>query len=862
MYSNKPIRNRDGSVKIGAEFTSETLPVARIMPDRRWFGNTRVIEQKALETFRTEIDKARSDPYTVLLHASKLPYGLLSDPKRAAAVNLTDAEPFATTFGPQKQRKRVKLTAHDMASLASEVEAREATYDPLADKIAVGPAEFRDLRREDVFEKGTSKRIWGELYKVLDSSDVIVQVLDARDPIGTRSKQVEEHLRANARHKHLIFVLNKCDLVPTWATARWVKLLSQEYPTLAFHASLGKPFGKGSLINLLRQFAHLHADRPQITVGFIGYPNVGKSSIINTLRKKIVCKAGPVPGETKIWQYITLMKRIFLIDCPGIVVPTGATETDLLLRGVVRVERVEDVVEHVDELLKRVRRDHLVRTYGISEWDSAEDFLEKIARRTGRLLKGGEPDLNSVAKAVVRDWQRGKLPHFVMPPFEDDVERHETEARLKAAADEAERRAKIAAQLPGVPVQFGEDPLGDALEKRSRRDTQKHATTKRKRADSDVDGDANNDDNDGDAAAADGEVDNDVAAAAADGEPADDGAAAGAAADSDESEVDSDEIDMRVQTGQLDVPKQNFRNIPVAEIFRDEHFGGGPLLAPTQLPVLQFGDDGDDAVDWDLVYRDEAERDVDGEVERAPRPTANWGPEGPPVELLHRDNAVRKSLTRKQRRNARVRAAREQTAGYGDVVIGNDDDDEVDTNTHTTTTNNNNKSDDNGDDDASGTVSAEPAGKQTPGQVARADRAAAKARREARRKERLESLAASKAAAPETGDGGDDAAGTKVTAKTKTVEQLKALLESASVQQAEEAERKKLSMRKKRAAGEIEEPTDKANTLLTRTNQEQPAKAPRLTTNKGKIGVHYYDVVNTKQKKKWAKAKTLVKETR
>tara|TARA_R110002050_G_scaffold245831_1_gene383482 strand:+ start:356 stop:751 length:396 start_codon:yes stop_codon:yes gene_type:complete len=128
-------------------------------------------------------------------------------------------------------------------------------------------------------------------------------------------------------------VLNKCDLIPPWVTKRWIKVLSKEHPTLAMHSSLTNPFGKGSLIQLLRQFAVLHKDRKQISVGFIGYPNVGKSSLINTLRAKKVCNVAPVPGETKVWQYITLFKRIFLIDCPGIVYPSGDTETDIVLKG-------------------------------------------------------------------------------------------------------------------------------------------------------------------------------------------------------------------------------------------------------------------------------------------------------------------------------------------------------------------------------------------------------------------------------------------------------------------------------------------------------------------------------------------------
>ncbi len=94
--------------------------------------------------------------------------------------------------------------------------------------------------------------------------------------------------------------------------------MTQFFPTLAFQASVTNPFGKGTLIQLLKQFDNLHKDRKNISIGLIGYPNVGKSSVINALKKKACCKVAPIPGETKVWQYITLTKRIYLIDCPGI----------------------------------------------------------------------------------------------------------------------------------------------------------------------------------------------------------------------------------------------------------------------------------------------------------------------------------------------------------------------------------------------------------------------------------------------------------------------------------------------------------------------------------------------------------------
>lgn len=220
--------------------------------------------------------------------------------------------------------------------------------------------------------------------------------------------------------------------------AAWVKHLSKDFPTLAFHASITNSFGKGSLINLLRQFSALHSDRKQISVGFIGYPNVGKSSIINTLRKKKVCNVAPIPGETKVWQYITLMKKIFLIDCPGIVPPSSKdSETDILFRGVVRVEHVSNPEQFIPAMLERCKPQHLERTYEISGWTSAGEFLEMIARKHGRLLKGGEPDETGVAKLVLNDFNRGKIPWFVPPPLSKEQLRAEEEEEKAAQAAEA-----------------------------------------------------------------------------------------------------------------------------------------------------------------------------------------------------------------------------------------------------------------------------------------------------------------------------------------------------------------------------------------------------------------------------------------
>jgi len=446
MYKEKAVHNRKGEFLSGP-YMSRTPdePVKRIAPDRRWFGNVRVVGQKEMEHFRQEMGEKSKDPYTVVMRSMKLPMGLLNDPFKNARPDLLQTSNFSEAFGPKSQRKKPKLShTSDVETLLSHVAAAQSSYDAARDPNQHQPLELtrsvqlKDASGQKLFEKGQSKRIWNELYKVIDSSDVVVQVLDARDPMGTRCRRIENELKErDRRHKHMIIVLNKCDLVPTWVTRRWVKILSAEYPTLAFHASITNPFGKGALIQLLRQFGVLHSDKKQISVGFVGYPNVGKSSIINTLRKKKVCKAAPIPGETKTWQYITLFKRIFLIDSPGVVyTSSGNSETDAVLKGVVRIENLETPETYIEGLLKRVKAQYIAQTYGVAteEWKGdAHTFLEKYALLTGKLLKGGEADTYSAAKMVLRDWQRGRLPYFECPPFEDDL--------ALAAAAEAKRDA-------------------------------------------------------------------------------------------------------------------------------------------------------------------------------------------------------------------------------------------------------------------------------------------------------------------------------------------------------------------------------------------------------------------------------------
>lgn len=150
---------------------------------------------------------------------------------------------------------------------------------------------------------------------------------------------------------------------------------------------------------------------------------MGKSSVINCIVGKKACSVAPIPGQTKIWQFVSLFDKFYLIDCPGVVYPRpGDGVVSAILRSVVRIQKIEYPEEYVGEILKRIRPEYLQRMYEIESWTDHWDFMSQLAKKWGKLWKGGEPDWHNVSVKILHDWQRGKLPWFICPPFEDDLE--------------------------------------------------------------------------------------------------------------------------------------------------------------------------------------------------------------------------------------------------------------------------------------------------------------------------------------------------------------------------------------------------------------------------------------------------------
>ncbi|KAG6810954.1 hypothetical protein H0H92_009657 [Tricholoma furcatifolium] len=267
------------------------------------------------------------------------------------------------------------------------------------------------------------------LHKVIDQSDIIILVLDARDPEGTRSRLVEEEVRRREMEgKKLVFVLNKIDLIPKPNAQEWLKHLRHSTPTLPFLSSSASQHQRTNISSttapaLLKLLKAYKPKTGSVTVGVVGYPNVGKSSLINSLKRSKVCAVAAQAGHTKELQSVQLERGMRILDSPGVVFDDddfddgkGRSKTSVLLRNVIKVEDVEDPIAVVEEILGRTPAATIQKIYGLPEWTSPLEFLTMLAMTSGRLLKGGTPDLNSAARHVLQDWNHQKIPYFSEPP--------------------------------------------------------------------------------------------------------------------------------------------------------------------------------------------------------------------------------------------------------------------------------------------------------------------------------------------------------------------------------------------------------------------------------------------------------------
>ncbi|KAH0575952.1 Nucleolar GTPase [Spironucleus salmonicida] len=343
---------------------------------------------------------------------------LLKDPA------LPNIDPLKAKIMRQLLNNAEKITPTDM---------QRAMAQKFAVDVVNAEQEIRDIQ-DDIFNSGDvflkeknlrKQQFKTELNQVVQQSDVILQVLDARDPENTRNGELEQLCRT--LKKPFVLLLNKIDLVPSNVIQQYVNYYkSLHIPSILFKAP--QIVGKSSVRYAsaqtglsdktacvgafeLKRLLHSLCPGERAVACCVGYPNTGKSSVINALANRACCLAAPIPGQTRNIKEIHIDKKLRLLDCPGVVFDTRQNV-------ILREELLEDPIGEVGRLLGMVGKIsdvYNVYTLEFQELDpesQLRDFLVKLGKKLGKIKHGGIVDQDEVAISVVRDWNRGVIPFW------------------------------------------------------------------------------------------------------------------------------------------------------------------------------------------------------------------------------------------------------------------------------------------------------------------------------------------------------------------------------------------------------------------------------------------------------------------
>lgn len=247
-------------------------------------------------------------------------------------------------------------------------------------------------------------KFFDRVKKIVERSDLLLETVDARFPELTRHKEIESIIKR--KRKKVIIVLNKSDLVSKTAAAKSKKIIEKEFET-AFVSSKSRK-GMKKLRERISKYR-----KGKTVVGVIGYPNTGKSSLINALTGRHSAKTSSTAGFTRGEQFIKATEKVFFIDSPGIIPFQEWDEFGLALIGAKNANQLKQLIDVAEELIKFIKEKNLETLHTAYRVEvkgkGTEEILEEMAFNKNRLKKGGKADLDAVSRMLLSDWQKGKL---------------------------------------------------------------------------------------------------------------------------------------------------------------------------------------------------------------------------------------------------------------------------------------------------------------------------------------------------------------------------------------------------------------------------------------------------------------------
>ncbi len=255
------------------------------------------------------------------------------------------------------------------------------------------------------------KNFWKIVNKIINEADIVIEVLDARFIEETLNKEIDGKLRI--RDKHIIYVLNKSDLVKEKFENISINLTN--YVFVSAINNLGTTQLRRKIKEITLQIREKDPKK-EIIIGVLGYPNTGKSSLINVLKQKKAVRTSPVAGHTIGIQKIRLGEKLYILDTPGVFpeLEKGEQKDELQeslmnVKDPSKIKDPESVAVVIIDKIKAKNPKIIEDLYKIKLRETAEETLEAIAKKHNWIQKGAKPNIDLVSRKIITDWQRGKI---------------------------------------------------------------------------------------------------------------------------------------------------------------------------------------------------------------------------------------------------------------------------------------------------------------------------------------------------------------------------------------------------------------------------------------------------------------------
>jgi len=336
----------------------------------------------------------------------------------------------------------------------------------LAWRKALAEEEMKNINKAITpYEKNIE--VWKQLWMTVEKGQILFQIVDGRNPLYYRCPDLEKYIKEVDKNKEIILIINKADLMNDDIRKNWADYFKTHNIKYIFFSAVNeiekmekgesitqsekidqsdyRIFTRNELVQYIKEIGETipkeekpiennknHKNQNQtnnaLMVGFIGYPNVGKSSIINVLMKTKKAAVANIPGRTKHYQTLFLpeeqnlniaAKSICLVDCPGLIFPSFTTsKADMLVNGIYPIDTLSDIYNPIQIIINLIPSKILANFYKINLPDiySAKQFLQIIAKKRGFYTGNGLPEEAKTAKLILRDYTSGKLLYCHLRP--------------------------------------------------------------------------------------------------------------------------------------------------------------------------------------------------------------------------------------------------------------------------------------------------------------------------------------------------------------------------------------------------------------------------------------------------------------